>query len=138
VEAHPTGDVALGGDVIALRDVADVLAGGHDGAGKLVAPGERRKDALLGPLVPMMDVQVGPADAGGFHLHEHLVLARLRDRHFLDSQPWLGFHLPNRSHRSRHVSPSTPCKICSANRITHHIARVKHHVLNLPAVTFVE
>ena len=51
VEADAAGDVALGRDVVARRDVADVAPDLDDGAGELVAERERRLNAVRGPVV---------------------------------------------------------------------------------------
>ena len=65
VEADPARDVALGGDVVALRDVRDRAPERDDRPAELVAERERRLHALRRPLVPALDVQVGAADRGG-------------------------------------------------------------------------
>ena len=75
LEAHAAGDVALGRDVVADLDVVDVVSDLDDRAGELVAERERRVDALLRPLVPLLDVQVGAADRRGLDLDDDLARA---------------------------------------------------------------
>ena len=56
-------DVGLGGDERAGLEVVHLGPDGLDGAGDLVAERHRQPgDPLLSPLVPVVDVQVGPAD----------------------------------------------------------------------------
>ena len=63
----------------------------HLGSDRLDRPGhlvtERHRHPghpALCPLVPVEDVEVGPADRGGVHAHEHLALARIGDRDVLE------------------------------------------------------
>ena len=46
---------------------------------ELVADRHRHGDGLLRPLVPLVDVDVGAADAGAQHLDQHVVDADRRD-----------------------------------------------------------
>src|SRR5581483_1078418 len=103
LEAHPAGDVALGGDVVADGDVADELAAVDDRPRELVAERQRRLDPPLRPLVPAVDVQVGAADARGLDLDEHLVRRRSRHRDLVEPQALLGRDLAQREHGLRHA-----------------------------------
>ena len=64
VAAAAADDVALAADDVAGREVADVAADLEHLADELVADDERRLDRLLGPRIPVGDVEVGAADAG--------------------------------------------------------------------------
>ena len=56
-----------------------VLAGAEDDvARELVADDERRAAAAARPVVPLVDVDVGAADAGAPHADQHLVVADRR------------------------------------------------------------
>src|SRR5690606_5904546 len=70
-------DVALGRDALAdLEAAIHVLADGDDLAGEFVAGDHRHGHVLLGPLVPVPDVDVGAADGGAVHLDQHVLIAR--------------------------------------------------------------
>src|SRR5205823_4067613 len=69
-------DVALGADQLSLVQVLDTLAPAGDLADELVPDHQRRLDGRLRPLVPALDVEVGPADPGPQHPDQHLAPAR--------------------------------------------------------------
>ena len=50
----------------------DFVADGFDGAAELVAGNERRMNAALRPLVPLINVQVGAADGGHLDFDQHV------------------------------------------------------------------
>ena len=64
VAAAAADDVAFAGDDGADGEVFDVGADGDDFADELVADGEAGFDDGAGPGVPLVDMQVGAADAG--------------------------------------------------------------------------
>ena len=99
VEAHPAGDVALRGDVVALRHAVDALPHRDDGAAELVAQRQRRLDALGRPLIPALDVEVGAADARRLDPDENLVRARCGNGDLVQDEPLLGTPLPHGAHR---------------------------------------
>ena len=66
-QASAVDDVAFGGHAIAFAHVGDEAADLHDFAGELVADDDRRFHAPLRPRVPIVDVNVGAADAGATH-----------------------------------------------------------------------
>ncbi len=98
VEAAAAGDVALGGDEVALLGVANGAARLDDGARELVAERDRRRDAVPRPVVPAIDVQVGAADARGLDPDEHLVLGGTGTGTSTSSRPGAGPSL-----RSAHI-----------------------------------
>ena len=80
----------------------------HLGSDRLDRPGylvtERHGHAghpALCPLVPVEDVEVGPADRGGVHAHEHLPLARIRDGDVLELGAGTGCGLAQGAHRAQ-------------------------------------
>ena len=99
VEADAAGDVALGGDVVALGDVAHRASGRDDRPAELVAQRQRRLDALRRPLVPAPDVQIGPADGRRLDPDEHLVRPGCRYGHLLEREPGRGLALADGAHR---------------------------------------
>ena len=78
-QAASVDDVALRGHAIALVDVGDETADSHDVAGELVPDDDRRLDAPLRPVVPVVDVHVGAAHAGAPDANQDFVVA---DRRF--------------------------------------------------------
>jgi hypothetical protein len=99
VEAHPAGDMALGRDEVAGAHVFDSGADVDDGAGELVPQGQRWPNALRRPGVPVVDVEVGPTDAGGLDLHEHLVRPRTGNRNLHELESGAPPQLPDRPGR---------------------------------------
>ena len=65
VAAASADDVAFAADELADGDVGDVGADVDDFADELVADDEALADGGAGPGVPVVDVEVGAADAGG-------------------------------------------------------------------------
>ena len=64
VAAATADDVAFAADELADREIGDVGADGYDFSDELVADDEALADRGLGPGVPIVDVEVGSADAG--------------------------------------------------------------------------
>jgi len=67
-----------------------------DGARELVAQRQRWLDAVLGPLVPLVDVQVRTAQAGGLDLDQHFIVARRRRGNLHQGQSRRAFQFPDR------------------------------------------
>ncbi len=97
--------MGFAGDPVAHLAVLDGAAHGHDVAGGLVAQGHRGLDALLGPVVPLQDVEVGAADGGAVDLDKDLVIADLGDRQVrvVDQASRPVNLLDNTAHRLFHV-----------------------------------
>jgi hypothetical protein len=79
--ARHADDVAFARDPLADPDVADVGADLGDLAGIFVAGDHRHRHRLPCPLVPVVDVHVGAADAGLPDPHQYVVGADLGDRY---------------------------------------------------------
>ena len=77
---------------------SDVGAEFGDLARIFVADRHRRRDRLLRPLVPIEDMDVGAADAGLVHLHQHVVGADLRNRLLREPQARLRLLLDEGAH----------------------------------------
>src|SRR4029077_2629678 len=71
--ALPAGNVAFDGHEVAVGDPLDAAAGLDDFAGDLVAQDEGGLDDALRPVVPLVDVQVGPADRRRLALEQDVV-----------------------------------------------------------------
>src|SRR6266850_574242 len=98
------GDVHLGGDEVAFLDGGDFVADGDDIAAELMPGYERRLDARGGPLVPVIYMEVGAADAGDLHLHQNVARAVARDGDFADLRACLRLRLDYRHHGLLHRS----------------------------------
>src|SRR5688572_21815258 len=97
-QASAIDDVAFGGDAISLSDIGDEPADLHDISGELVADDEWRLAPASRPRVPLVDVDVGSADAGSSHSNENLILADLRLRQILQLETGSGGFLDQRFH----------------------------------------
>jgi hypothetical protein len=62
VTATTTHDVAFGYNPGAYLDTGYLVAKGANPTNEFVAHSDRRLESALGPLVPLVDVQVGAAD----------------------------------------------------------------------------
>ena len=111
VPAAPTDDVALAGDHIADLQVGDVVAEGGHGPHELVPDGHGDRDDLLGPRVPVPNVDVGAADRRLVDLDQDVVDPDAGDRDLIQPQPRLPLLLHQGLHGLLHVSPS--CRAAS-------------------------
>src|SRR3569833_1719895 len=73
VAAASADDVALATDDVAGEEVVDVGADGDDFADELMADGHWHGDGFLRPLIPVVNVDVGAADAGVLDADEDVV-----------------------------------------------------------------
>jgi hypothetical protein len=80
VAAPAADDVALAVDQVADPEALHVGADGVDGADELVADDHGRTNRLLGPRVPVVDVDVRPADGGLLHLDADIIGSGFRHR----------------------------------------------------------
>jgi len=92
----------LGGHEIALFDAGNFVAESRNFAAKLVSGNQRRMNPVLGPAVPLIDMQVRPADGCNFYLDQYIVPAKAWDFDLADLRSWRGFRLDHRQHRFRH------------------------------------
>ena len=90
IPAAAADNVPFAADDLARMKVGDVRADRRDLPDELVADDQRHGDGLLGPGVPLVDVQIGAANAGAANLDEHVVDADLRPRHVFEPQAGFG------------------------------------------------
>ena len=95
------GHVHLGAHQVAFFYGGHAASDRGHGSGKLVTRNQRRMNAPLRPLIPVVDVQVSAAHAGGRHLYQHLARFRLRYRHFANLNARRSLRLYNRLHGAR-------------------------------------
>ena len=82
-------DVALAGHALTELQPAHGCTDLDDLARIFVADDHRHGDRLFRPIVPVPDVDVGPADAGLRHLHQDFVGADFGDGLVLQPKPGL-------------------------------------------------
>ena len=96
-------DVSFTGNEIARREALDSFADALDHADKFMPDDHWHRNRLLRPGIPVVDVDVGAADRGLFDPDEHVIVAHLRHRHFLQPETRFGFLLDQRLHRLLHA-----------------------------------
>jgi hypothetical protein len=97
--ATPAADqVPFPAHQIAYRNVCDAGADLDHLAGELMAHRYRGLKSLLRPLIPRLNMQVGPANAGRFDFDQHIARPDRWHRHLNQLEPWTwacldeGFH----------------------------------------------
>ena len=75
---------------------------GLDDADIFVADDYGHRDGLLRPGVPVVDVNVGPANGRLLDVNEDVIVADFRHRDFLEPKAGLGLLLDERLHRFLH------------------------------------
>ncbi len=124
LQALAAGHVHLGGDEVARLHAGHFVAHGFDGAAELVAGNERRMNAALRPLVPLVNVQVGAADGGHLDLDQDVGAAELRLGNFADFRARRGLRLNNGKHGIRHEDGSSASGRRSSTQLCARVARV--------------
>jgi hypothetical protein len=78
IAAASADHVSFAADDIARIKIADIRPDLDDLTNKFVADRHRDRNGFLRPLVPLVDVNVGAADAGIAHAYQHIVDADSR------------------------------------------------------------
>jgi len=78
----PARDVSFADNEITLRKPFHMIANIIDNADKLVADRHRHRDGFLRPRVPVIDVDVSPADGSLQDPDAYIVSANFRNRSF--------------------------------------------------------
>jgi len=73
-----------------------------DHSDKLVANRHWHRNRFLGPCVPVVNVNVRPADRGFQDTNKHVIAADFRDRNFFEPQSRLGLGLHDGLHHLLH------------------------------------
>ena len=98
VAAEAANDVALAVDQIAGRKPDDVGADGFDGADEFVADDHGWLDGFFRPRVPVVNVNIGPADGSFFDLDEDVVDAGLGHGDFREREAGAGLEFGDGAH----------------------------------------
>ena len=96
------GDVTFADNEIAGRETFHVFAHKIDNPHKFVTDGHRDGDRFLRPGVPIIDVDVSPADGCLHDANEHIVTVNFGNGNFFEPKPWLGPAFHDRLHRFLH------------------------------------
>ncbi len=102
VATPPAHDVPLAAHDLAGEKIGDVRTDFHDLADELVTDHHRHGNGLGGPRVPLVDVDVGAADAGLVNPNEDVVDPDFGFGHILEPETRLGPAL----HQGFHLAPS--------------------------------
>ena len=98
VPAVPADDVSLAANDLAGEEVLDLRSDLDDLADELMPHDHRHRDRLLRPRVPIVDMDIGPADAGAVDLDQAIGRPHIGHRHVFEPQTDLrvlldeGFH----------------------------------------------
>ena len=110
VAAASADHVAFAADDVAGEEVVDVGADGDDFADEFVADGHGDGNGFLRPVVPVVDVDVGSADAGVEHADEDVVNAHRGFGDVFQPKSALGPRLDQRFHSGSPVK-TIPMKV---------------------------
>ena len=99
VSASPANDVPFAADDVVDAEILDVASHGDDPADELMAHDQRHGNGPLRPGVPVVDMDVGAADARAENLDQHVVDPDFRNRHLIEPKALAGFLLHQRFHR---------------------------------------
>ena len=81
VTAVAAGDMPFAGDAVANLKAAHFLTNPHHFADVFVTDHHRHRNGLLRPLIPVVDVHVGPANGGLADFNQQIVMADFRFRY---------------------------------------------------------
>ena len=98
VTAASANHVALSADELAREKVGDICAYFDNFAHEFVAHHHGDRNGPLGPLIPLVDVDIGAADGGLLYLNENVVNADRGDRNIFQPESGFGFTLYQRFH----------------------------------------
>ena len=122
--AVPTGatrDVAFPGDAVALPDPGHLVADLDGDPDELVSDGDRRRQGRFRPVIPVVDVEVGPTDGGAPHLDHDIGRTGDRFRYVGQYEAGLSFRLDQGPHGvppTRARSPAACTKAATAESMS--------------------
>ncbi len=99
ISASAANDVAFTADDFADVEIGDIGADFDDFADELVSDGHGDGDGFLRPLVPLVDMNICPANAGAEDFDEDVVDAEFWDGDLIEPEAWFGFFFDECVHR---------------------------------------
>jgi hypothetical protein len=97
--------VPFSGDEIPYFEIVNIAPDFNNPAHKLVTYGHGDRNGLLGPLIPVVDVNVRAADRRLVNLDEDVIDSRFRDWNFFKPEAWLPSGFDQRFHGFHGFSP---------------------------------
>jgi hypothetical protein len=97
--------VPFSGDEITSFEIVNIAPDFNNPAHKLVTYGHGDRNGLLGPLIPVVDVNVRAADRRLVNLDEDVIDSRFRDWNFFKPEAWLPSGFDQRFHGFHEFSP---------------------------------
>src|SRR6266849_8061878 len=91
VSTMPASNVSFADDKISRRKSSHVIAGKIDNPNKFMPDGHRHGNRLLRPRVPVIYMNVSPADRRFDHANEHIVASDSRNGDFFQPKTGLAF-----------------------------------------------
>ncbi len=91
VPATAAGDVSLTAHDIAGMEVVYIGACLHNSANELVPNRHGHRNGALGPFIPVVDVQIGPANPRAQNFDQDIIDTDLRLGNVFEPQSWLSF-----------------------------------------------
>jgi hypothetical protein len=90
VPATTANDMTLATDDLARKEIGNVRTGLNDFTDELVTDDHGSRDSLLGPGIPLIDVEVRAADARAMDSDEDVIDTERRTGDVLELQSWRG------------------------------------------------
>jgi hypothetical protein len=97
----------LRGDEVAFFHGRDILANGDNVTTELMARNQRRLDAVLRPVIPVIYVDVCATDTGNPDFDQDFVVSEFRDGNFADLRTGSGRRLNDGEHGGRRHGEQT-------------------------------
>ena len=103
IPAKPADQMPFPGDQISWFEAGDIVPNLSYSADKLVADDHGDFDSLLGPAIPIVDMDVGAADGGFNYFDEDIIHAGLWNGNFLEPESGFGFLLNQGLHCAHEI-----------------------------------
>src|SRR5882724_3467202 len=84
LQTLPASHMHFGRDEISFLYACDFVAESRHLSAEFMPRNQRRMNAPLGPTIPVVDMQIGPADGRNFDLDQYFTRTKLWNRNFAD------------------------------------------------------
>src|SRR5580704_5163612 len=99
VAASPAHDMSFPGHDHARVKIDDMTSSGFDDADELMTDLHRRRNRVLSPGIPFVDMHIGTTDRRTKNTNQDVELANRRNRHFFQPKPRTTLSFYERLHR---------------------------------------